>query len=436
MVAYYQYLNGERGGTSPGKEELLVRVAQQTTVRSGNPRALHAALSKMPGAEEFCSREPYLEGEEVFGSMKRKLDLPPGSEHDSHRPDKVNFSRPRVELRSSKTCSNAQAYKDDPPEPSDADIQLPRTEKEVTPRVGPKVTYVTTVQETACDETQWHIARLPKTSAKACFAQQAITKKKCIAKIVQDGKSTAAPTYTGMMDSYKKNKLERMQFFFCNDDIDRCVKGTKRKWVKSRLEVPEVWPMKMGTNLNQKEILALEKACFQLLRHLEMSPRRLFGDHNNVVNLSEYIPPAFPDDHPKRRFGKNIRRNPNAPSTRHSNNCGSALSLKGRLQKVSMIPVPALECIVTLDSGTPPKIEQYLMTIGQFPDRSCPYFKEMSTKALGKRGQWSNRKHLYYIFMVICGLDPQSDVFMHATSFSFNEIKLVLQSGLLSHATS
>ena len=107
----------------------------------------------MPGAEKFCSREPHFEGKEVFGSMKRKLDLPPGSEHDSHRPDKVNFSRPRVELRSSKNCSSAQAYKDDPLEPSDADIQLPRTKKEVTPRVVPKVTHVTAVQETACDET-------------------------------------------------------------------------------------------------------------------------------------------------------------------------------------------------------------------------------------------------------------------------------------------
>ena len=145
VVAYYQYLNGDRAGTGPGKEELLLRVAQRTTVRSGNPKALHAALSRMPGAEEFCSREPHFEGEEVFGSMKRKLDLPPGSEHDSHRPDKVNFSRLRVELRSSKTCSSAQACKDDPLEPSDADIQLPRTKKEVTPKVVSKVTHVTAV---------------------------------------------------------------------------------------------------------------------------------------------------------------------------------------------------------------------------------------------------------------------------------------------------
>jgi hypothetical protein len=45
---------------------------------------------------------------------------------------------------------------------------------------------------------------LPKTSSKACFAQQAVTKKKCMAKIVQDNKSIAAPMYIGMMINFKK----------------------------------------------------------------------------------------------------------------------------------------------------------------------------------------------------------------------------------------
>jgi hypothetical protein len=55
---------------------------------------LNVATAKMPGAEEFCTREPHFEGEEVFGSQKRKADIPLGSEHESHRPDRVNFSRP------------------------------------------------------------------------------------------------------------------------------------------------------------------------------------------------------------------------------------------------------------------------------------------------------------------------------------------------------
>jgi hypothetical protein len=44
--------------------------------------------------------------------------------------------------------------------------------------------HMTVVHETACKEMEWHIARLPRTSAKACFAQQAIAKKKCEVKIV------------------------------------------------------------------------------------------------------------------------------------------------------------------------------------------------------------------------------------------------------------
>jgi hypothetical protein len=86
--------------------------------------------------------------------------------------------------------------------------------------------HVTAVHEIACKETKWHIARLPKTSAKACFAQQAITKKKYEAKIVQGRKPTAASTYTGIMQNSHKKRPEVMEFF-CNDDIERCVKGTK-----------------------------------------------------------------------------------------------------------------------------------------------------------------------------------------------------------------
>ena len=184
VVAYYQYLNGDRSGTGPGKKELLLRVAQRTTQRSGNPKALHAAMAKLPGASDFCTREPHLEGEEVFGSLKRKLDLPPGCDEDSHRPDKINFSRPRVQTRqgSSSHLEDASPGVEVHAE-TDEDQHAAREEVETVVVAPPRV-HVTAVQETACDETDWHIARLPKASAKACFAQQAITKKKCTAKIV------------------------------------------------------------------------------------------------------------------------------------------------------------------------------------------------------------------------------------------------------------
>ena len=42
------------------------------------------------------SRVPHLKGENIFGSVKRKLDLPPGDESDSHRHDRVNFTIPKL----------------------------------------------------------------------------------------------------------------------------------------------------------------------------------------------------------------------------------------------------------------------------------------------------------------------------------------------------
>ena len=38
---------------------------------------------------------PHLEGENIFESMKRNLDLPPGDVADSHRHDRVNFTIPK-----------------------------------------------------------------------------------------------------------------------------------------------------------------------------------------------------------------------------------------------------------------------------------------------------------------------------------------------------
>jgi hypothetical protein len=389
----------------------------------------------MPGAAEFCTREPHFEGEEVFGSQKRKADVPLGSEHESHRLDKVNFSHPRVRTRSSAakeaSCSLNIIPEELSPDLQDGQTTAPDAPIElVIPIDISRAPHVTAIQEIHCNEYQWHIARLRKTSKKACFAQQAVTKNKCIAKIVQDNKSTAAPTYTGMMFNSQKKKDELMEFFFCNDDIERCVKGSKRRWVKSKPDVPDIWPVKLSTNLTKKEILALENAGFHLPQCVVISPRRLFGG-DIPIDVASYPTPSFPDDHPKTRSGKNIRRNKKAPTTKHANNSTSALTLKAHVRQITMILHPRYGCIITLDSGILPNIQQYMITIGTFPNCSCLYFKEMVTTALGKRGQWANCKHLYFIFTIIYRLDVEVDDFIHAPSFSFNEVKHVLENGIL-----
>jgi hypothetical protein len=109
-----------------------------------------------------------------------------------------------------------------------------------------------------------------------------------------------------------------------------------------------------------------------------------------LSDLSSYPIPASPEKHPKIRSGKNIRRIKNVPTTKQANNCASSLILKGQIRKVTKIPHPGFGCIVTLDSGVPPKVQQYLITIGSFPDCSCEYFKDVATKSLGKCGGWAS----------------------------------------------
>jgi hypothetical protein len=150
-------------------------------------------------------------------------------------------------------------------------------------------------------------------------------------------------------------------------------------------------------------------------------------------NLASFATPASPDEFPKTRSGKSIHRNNNAPTMKQANNCVSSLILKGHICKVTMIPHPGYGCIVTLDSGAPPKVQQYLITIGTFPECSCEYFKDMATKSFGRRGGWANCKHLYFVYTVIGSLKSERDAFIHAPTFSFNEVKQILENGILAY---
>ena len=98
MTNYRAYLRGHAFGFGPSKGELKLRAAR----RSGCLKKIAEALNSLPKAQGVGSRVPHLEGEEIFGSTKRRLDVPIGNAGDSHRPDKVNFSQPRVRTRSTK----------------------------------------------------------------------------------------------------------------------------------------------------------------------------------------------------------------------------------------------------------------------------------------------------------------------------------------------
>ena len=127
----------------------------------------------------------------------------------------------------------------------------PQADNEVpSPRSQGQICHISSVEETRVNVKEWHIARLAKNSGKCCWAQRAVTKKKCSERIVRGAKPTPAPMYSGLWHNTSKNLQESTVFYFCSDDIERCVKGTRRKWVvpysmeQERPSIPNVWPVK------------------------------------------------------------------------------------------------------------------------------------------------------------------------------------------------
>ena len=73
VVNYYQYLKGDVGGTGPSKQELKLCMAGRRAQKTSDPKVLKDPMLDMLGADEFCSRDLHMAGEEVFGAWLHKL---------------------------------------------------------------------------------------------------------------------------------------------------------------------------------------------------------------------------------------------------------------------------------------------------------------------------------------------------------------------------
>ena len=144
--------------------------------------------------------------------------------------------------------------------------------------------------------------------------------------------------------------------------------------------------------------------------------------------------PQKSDTYPTIQKSKPVQRSTSLPCSIQMQSVGSARAMQGSILKVTMIPQPKFGCIIKLQSKSPPNEFVNQLTISSLRDCICPIFKDIMSK-FGKRGfSFKHYKHLYYIFVKVCNLDPQVGLFIHAPIFSFNEIKLVFENGILIHS--
>jgi hypothetical protein len=287
--------------------------------------------------------------------------------------------------------------------------------------------HVTTALEFDCDMSQWHIARISYRSSCKCHTQQAATKVKCTARIAKGSKGTPAPTYRGRKTQYGGNKEIVTDFWLCPEDIEHCMKGTKRSWIINWPHVPDIWPVLSGTNLTRQETLLLQDAGFKLQDHPSMLPRHMFTLSNLFeASIFDHPGPPNPDIYPTTQSNKSIWRNANAPTAEHRNKWESTCNIKRMVLGVTAFPFPGLEAIISLESGVQSDKKVYQIIISHFPECTCPDFLNMAMASIGKQGQYVNCKHLYYIFCYFCKMNYENDKFIHSPSFSFNEVKQLL----------
>ena len=127
------------------REELKLRSTQRRAQHIGDPRIIQSAFLGMPGANDFCTRDPHHEGAEVFGSQKRKSDTPMGADDETHRSDTINFSRPHPLKRVTKarTATLPTIVKE---------VETSIEQVQPSPPVGTNVRRITTIQEFKINE--------------------------------------------------------------------------------------------------------------------------------------------------------------------------------------------------------------------------------------------------------------------------------------------
>ena len=128
--------------------------------------------------------------------------------------------------------------------------------------------HTTLVLETKCHVFQCHIVRLSPNFAKRCWAMQANIWTLCNAKVITNKCGPHALGYKGIKkESCSTNNVE-YEFWFCDDYIKHRVSDNKNKYVLDWLVVPNMWPVKICTNLSREEIghlgAPIEGATFTL----------------------------------------------------------------------------------------------------------------------------------------------------------------------------
>jgi hypothetical protein len=94
--------------------------------------------------------------------------------------------------------------------------------------------------------------------------------------------SIPALCYVGEWSTTKGPSTELHKFWSCNDNLNRCVGGTKKKHALDRLALLSLWLVQVGTNFIQIEVVALEHVNFLLSKKPRCPLIHQVGDNTST----------------------------------------------------------------------------------------------------------------------------------------------------------
>ena len=215
---YFNYLRGGPSGTRPSKFELELRLAS----RKGNSKRVVKLLNEVAVEAGLNTRVPHLEGETIFGTAKRKLDLPPGDDSDSHRHDHVNYDVPkmgegvsfsqarRLVRPGSRVGESISIVRSSSPLFQSKVSTRSMTGIRRTPNGVPVTSSGNPVFESPCSEVaQFQIERIASKSSEMCRGHYG--EKCCNARITKYQRVVAAPTFLGIEMQSKSSDTRQVQ---------------------------------------------------------------------------------------------------------------------------------------------------------------------------------------------------------------------------------
>ena len=459
---YFNYLRGGPSGTGPSRSELQLRLAS----RKANSKRVVKLLEQVTAEAGVNTRIPHLERETIFESTKRKLDLPPGDDSDSHRHDRVNFTVPKIgrgmspsQSRSILIARNHLSQSPRLGKPLSASTPPKRTSR--SPRrlgIPMKALALTKsglpVVELSCaDASEWHIERIFVDSEQHCRGRT--NAKRCGAKIARYRQAVAVPTFTGFERQSKTKDPREVQFWFCPNDILTCVLGPPCKSILYYPDIPKKWPMKVRSSLTQSEVEAFEASGFILydgddirtsakssecMGDIDGSPKpgpsiplprepQVMASGSSILSKApssgfHFLSRLDGDKRPTTRDGKTFQFVAQ-PSSEHLKKIIDNRSIDCKILKYVRVPSPGYGVILTV--CTPNSVDQktlYEVCISDYPSCSCPNFKFMKSRA-NRRRKWLPCKHLYFVLQEHFSCTKE-DVFVHCPGWSPNEVKLLL----------